>query len=446
MLIEFSVGNYRSFKDVVTFSMVAARISSRNKTLDENNVFHVDQDLALLKSAAIYGANASGKSNLISAIRFMQKFVLSSSRETQVTDKIAVEPFRLSDEVDHKPSFFEIVFLINNRKYRYGFEVTSQEVTSEWLYYVPTIREARLFERKLNDIHIASSFKEGRGLTSRTRSNALFLSVTAQFDGSISKAILRWFNNVNVSLGLDDIPARLHTLTRFEDSENQREIIQFVKKLDLGIDDIQIEKTRYSAPSLSEDSPQELRQLFDILEKMEAEQTLIKTYHKKYSFDGRSISEETFNLETHESEGTKKLFALAYPVLHSLRNGRLLVVDELDARLHPIITCELIKLFNSNVTNPRNAQLIFTTHDTNLLSNRLFRRDQIWFVEKSRYGFSHLYSLVEYKIRDDNTKVRNDASFEKEYIEGRYGAIPFIGDFTSLIDTDNEQETESTAN
>jgi AAA15 family ATPase/GTPase len=144
MLIEFSVGNYRSFKEKVTFSMVAANLVAKDKKLDENNVFTVNEDLKLLKSAAIYGANASGKSNLAKALVFMKKFMIDSSRETQSVDKIKVEPFRLSTETEKEPSFFELVFLVDNVQYRYGFEANQDRVISEWLFYVPKLRETKL--------------------------------------------------------------------------------------------------------------------------------------------------------------------------------------------------------------------------------------------------------------------------------------------------------------
>lgn len=448
MLIEFSVGNYRSYKETVTLSMVAAAIKSRPEELDINNVIEIDSNLKLLTSAAIYGANASGKSNLIAALHFMREFVLTSSRETQITQAIDVERFRLSSETDGEPSLFEVVFLLEGTRYRYGFEVTAERVNAEWLYTVPTTREARLFERELDDIKVnARLFKEGRGLEVRTRSNALFLSVVAQFNGDIAKKLLRWFANLRVSTGLSDIESMLLAMHQFENPRYKEDIVQFMKKLDVGIDDLIVE--RLPAASLSDVPsimPDELKRAMELFLKStaDAERLIIQTVHKKYDADGRRVGDEKFDLQEHESEGTKKLFALAYPVLYALRNGQTLVVDEFDARLHPLITCEIIRLFSSKKTNPRSAQLIFTTHDTNLLSSRLFRRDQIWFVEKSRQGFSDLYSLVEYRIkerdtvdyriRERGTMVRNDASFEKDYIEGRYGAIPFIGDFSGLME------------
>jgi hypothetical protein len=437
MLIEFSVGNYRSFKETVTFSMVASKVTAKDKKLDDNNVFNIDNELSLLKSAAIYGANASGKSNLAVALCFMQWFVLNSSKETQVAEVIDVEAFRLSTETVGEPSFFEIVFLLDGKRYRYGFEVDTQQVVSEWLFYVPKTRETKLFVRELDRFELSKRFKEGQGITDKTRNNALFLSVVAQFNGEIAKKILLWFSRtLNVISGLDDKTYRSYTVGYFDNKQYSADIIQFINKLDLGIDNIQIEKTPITEVSLTKVLGELSRRksllrspeitLETELPSQETSITAVKTVHRKYDTEGKQISLEVFDLDKQESEGTKKLFAFAGPILDTLRNGKVLVIDELDARLHPLITKAIIALFNSNETNPQNAQLIFMTHDTNLLNNKIFRRDQIWFTEKNKQGATDLYSLVEYK-------VRNDASFESDYIRGRYGAIPFIGDFRRLI-------------
>lgn len=431
MIIEFSVGNFRSFKDIAVISMVAANINSRNRDLDANNVFTVG-NLSLLKSAGIYGANASGKSNLVLALRFMRHLILNSSRNTQVNEEIDVENFRLSSETEHDPSHFELVFLMKGIKYRYGFKVTSKRVMAEWLYYVPSRVEAMLFERDGEKIKLGSRFKEGKRLEEKTRDNSLFLSVVAQFNGEISQALLKWFGTLDVSIGLSDTSDLLRGILKFDDPKYQRDIIEFVKRFDVGVEDILLEKGDTTAPKVPVDAPDEVKQIIEIMRKMEGEQRTIRTVHRMYG-NKEKESTQVFDLDKHESEGTRKLFALAFPILQSLRHGRTVVIDELDARLHPLITREIIKLFNSKDTNPRNAQLVFTTHDTNLLSNELLRRDQIWFAEKSKDGSTHLYSLVEYKQSASNSKVRNDAALEKNYIQGRYGAIPFIGDFRPLI-------------
>ncbi|HMN26884.1 MAG TPA: ATP-binding protein [Caldilineaceae bacterium] len=432
MLIEFTIGNYKSFKEKATLSMVATNVVSKDKSVDENNVCLINDDLSLLKSVAVYGANASGKSNLIAALRFMRRYVLDSSKESQSDEPIPVKSFRLSTETDKAASFFEVVFLLEGRQYRYGFEVDRERVISEWLYHVPARREAKLFERTAEGITATSVFKEGKDLESRTRDNALFLSVVAQFNGKLSQSILRWFRSLTIISGLQDSELMRQTVKILEDSKTKDEILWLIKELGVGIDDVRVQQLPFIS-SMPSNTPAELRSVFDDLAKLLAERSIhfedrfeIQTVHRQYDATGKPVSEAIFDLETDESEGTKKIFALAGTVVSILQNGQILVIDELDARLHPLIIRTLINLFNSRQTNPQNAQLIFATHDTNLLCKELFRRDQIWFTEKDRFGATHLYSLVEYK-------VRNDASFESNYIQGRYGAIPYIGDLSQVL-------------
>ncbi len=427
MLIEFSVGNYRSFKEQVTFSMVAANLVAKDKKLDENNVFEVDDDLKLLKSAAIYGANASGKSNIARALNFMGWFMINSSKETQSTEKIGVEQFKLNTETEDKPSFFEIVFLMNGKRYRYGFEATRDKVDSEWLFYVPKSRETKLFERKLDNISVSKIYKAD-GIQQKTRHNALFLSVSAQFNVKIAEKILDWITNtVRVVSGLDDEGYREYTVICLTDNENKDEIIQLIKKLDLGFGNLKVKKSEVTVNYFPNELPDEVKN-FIIKNGRKAISVSVQTMHQKIDETGNPVSTELFDLDEQESEGTQKVFALAGLLVDTLKNGKVLIIDEFDARVHPFISRAIVELFNSNETNQNNAQLIFMTHDTNLLSNKLFRRDQIWFTEKNRYGATDLYSLAEYK-------VRNDASFESDYIKGRYGAIPYIGNLNHLLDS-----------
>ncbi|AFZ22497.1 putative ATPase [Cylindrospermum stagnale PCC 7417] len=433
MLIEFSIGNYRSFKDKVTFSMVAANIVSKEKELDNNNVFAVDDELKLLKSAAIYGANASGKSNIAKALSFMKWFMINSSKDTQTTEEIGVEPFRLSTETEAQPSFFEIVFILDGKKYRYGFEATKEDVVSEWLFVVPKTRETRLFERSYDGnpvtFNLSKRFK-AEGIYPRTRHNALFLSVAAQFNVEMAEKILDWLaRKLNIVSGLDDRSNLAYTIKCLVEDNNREEIIQLIKKLDLGISDIRVKKeSEITLDSLPLAIADELKNF--ILKSGAKKPPSIYTVHQKFDKQGNYVSMELFDLEAQESEGTKKIVAIAGLLVDTLKNGKVLIFDEFDARLHPLISKAILELFNSKETNYNNAQLIFMTHDTNLLSNQLFRRDQIWFTEKNKYGATDLYSLVEYKIR-------NDASFESDYIKGRYGAIPFIGNLSQIIGEPN---------
>jgi uncharacterized protein len=432
MLIEFSVGNYRSFKEKVTFSMVAANLVSQDKNLDINNVFAVDKELSLVKSAAIYGANASGKSNLAKALQFMKWFMVNSSKETQSTEAIGVEKFRLSTETDDQPSFFEIVFLLDGQQHRYGFTADREKVRSEWLYYVPKMRETRLFDRQENNFDIAKVYKAD-GIAVKTRGNALFLSVSAQFNIKKSEKILNWLTyGFNLVSGLNDENLLRGTTSFLFRSDIHDKAIKLIKSMDLDIVGIEINKFSLNVDEKPSNIPydiwKELREDSNRHFETNPNPNIIRTIHRKLNTIGEQVSLERFSLLGEESEGTQKLFALISLIVGALNYGTVLIIDEFDARLHPLMSRSIVELFNSNETNPHNAQLIFMTHDTNLLSNKIFRRDQIWFTEKDRHGATALYSLAEYK-------VRNDASFESDYIKGKYGAIPYIQVAESFVES-----------
>jgi len=413
MLIEFSVGNYRSFKDVVTLSMVAADEAADNDELDKNNVFKVNQNFSLLKSAAIYGANASGKSNLILALYFMQSFVINSSK-LQITDKIDLEKFRLSSETEDKPSFFKIVFYLDNKTYEYSFEVTQERVISEGLSCTPKTRKTNIFSREKDKIKYSKSLMKGKDVKDLTKKNTLFLSIAAQFNDPLAGKILLWFSRLKIISGSQLENLRQLSIDYLSREQNlKNEIVFLIKKLDLSIKDMSIEVGRKPLDNFHKDIPDTVY-------------NSIETYHEKYDLEGKVIGLESFQLNKHESRGTQKLFALLAPILSVLKASEVLIIDELDSLLHPLMAIAIIGLFNSQQTNPKNAQLIFATHDVNLLSNQLFRRDQIWFTEKNRQEATDLYSLVEFDID-------NNASFEQDYIQGRYGAIPFIGNLSKVI-------------
>lgn len=421
MLIEFSVGNYKSFKDTITFSMVAANLTSKNKTLDVNNIFHYKKTISLLKTAAIYGANASGKSNFVNAFNFMRNFVINSSKESQATEEINVENYKLSTSTENRPSFFEIIFVIKDIRYRYGFEIDRERIHSEWLYRAKE-RETNLFLRTDNKISPKGNFPEGKWLKSKTRQNALYLSVCAQWNGEIATEILTWFRSCGIISGIDDIGYRPYTVEQLKNDETKNEILSFVQEFDFGITGLNVKQSTVTADSIPKQMPEALRKF---LIDQELNKTTIFTTHKKYNEKNEYIEDTIFNLEENESHGTQKAFSFSGPLIDVLRNGKTLFVDELDARFHPIITQAIVRMFHDKHYNPKNAQLIFVTHDTNLLDNNFFRRDQIWFMEKSNYGATDLYSLVDFK-------VRNDASFEKDYIAGKYGGVPFLGGITRL--------------
>ena len=424
MLINFTCENFFSFKEEKTLSMLTA---TPVKEFQDENVFQANR-YKLLKSAVIYGANASGKSNLLKAMIKMKNLVINSAKNSQKGEPLRINGFQLCASTLKAPSKFEIIFLIGNKKYRYGFEADNKEIKSEWLYFSTKIKEDPLFIREGEAIQVFNKFKDGRGLEERTRENALFLSVCAQFNVEIAGDILEWFADFNIISGLEDKHFQRFSEDMFlNDADAKKMITEFIQKADIGIQDINIKRLKVTDDILPASMPKEMKQSLQ-----EKELSNISTIHNMYDNNGNVSGKALFDFESQESEGSKKYFRLSGPIIDTLKNGKILVIDELDARLHPILTAEIVRLFNSKETNPNNAQLIIATHDTNLLSAKIFRRDQIWFTEKDYTEATDLYSLVEYKLAGRG-KVRNDASFEKDYIRGRYGAIPYIDDFSSIF-------------
>lgn len=436
MLLEFSVKNYLSFKDEVTLSLRGREGVTRH---EGDNTFDVAGE-PILKSAVIYGANASGKSNLIKAMQFMKHFVLNSAIGQQSEAEIDVEHFELAIETANQPSQFEITFVHEDRYYRYGFELDSRNICQEWLYQaaVNSEQEMFLFHRKNQSVKFDESFeeaklfleshknKEGYQQLNLVRETVLLLSIVAQFDGEISRRLMRWFKNeVNVLFANKEKMVRAFVEEKLRNSEAQgrtldlfgyeedlrniefkEKILRFLQIADTGIDDIGFYK-------LSANSSFRKRN-----------DGFIVTTHKTYK-RGIEFGRVSLKMDTHESEGTQKLFALSAPIIDALEHGKTLMIDELDSKLHPFMMTFILNLFHSTEKNPKNAQLIFNTHDVNLLSKRFFRRDQIWFTEKNEYGATELYSLADFKDLTD--EGINNETFQNDYFQGRYGAVPLTG-------------------
>ena len=437
MLIEFSVGNFRSFYTPVTLSMLASKLRESD-ALDRDAVFHAGR-WSLLRSAAVFGANASGKSNLIRALSFMKRFVLDSATRLQVGDSTRVSRFALFPQAKQEPAMFQIVFMVEGVQYRYGFELDEQRVRSEWLYRTVQ-REARMFVREDDEFDIAVSLrKEARGVERLTRENALFLSVLAQFNSATAGSILQWFRDkLGVISGISDENYLPYTLQRIEeDKQFQDRVRALIRLADVGITDVWIE----TIPFQDDAVPAKLRLLFEKLAELEDDSVpealkRAKMTHPLFE-NGLPAGKIDFDIDE-ESAGTQKFLALLGPVIDTLERGGILAIDEFEASLHPLLTRELVRLFNSPIANAHQAQFIFATHDVELLSEQLLRRDQIWFTEKSRYGETELYSLAE-------MKERKDASYLKNYLLGRYGAVPYLGGLRSYLEQefDYEQKTQA---
>jgi uncharacterized protein len=421
MLLEFSVKNFLSFKNEVTLSMYA---SEEIREHQRYNVFSVGGQY-LLRSAVIYGANASGKSNLIKAMQFMKHFVVNSLELQKQTD-IDIEPFKLNSDTLKLPSEFEATFLISDVYYRYGFVIDAKRVHHEWLYYALAEEEIRLFDRRFDNesdsIVLGDHFPEGEPLVDNqkpklTRERALFLAVVSQFNGTISRQIMDWFTtDFKVLFATQEETFEGFSVKKLDDALYKKEILKFLQAADTAIEDLDWVKVK--TQDISTHVPDELKQLLVSKGKM------LVTKHSVLNTDATVIDSVLWRMEN-ESEGTKKLFALSAPLIETLKKGETLVVDELDSKLHPMIMRFIINLFHSTQTNPKHAQLIFATHDTHLLSHRFFRRDQIYFTEKDQSASTDLYSLADYKWDETQQPSEN---YKHDYFKGKYGAIPFIGE------------------
>ena len=429
MIIKFSVKNFKTFKEKAELSMVA---SNYDKYREEDNITHIPEfDLRVLKSAVVYGANASGKSKLMEGFRAMRRLVLTSS-DAQKGDPIKVEPFRLNTASEIEPSEFEVIFYYLGQLFRYGFEVDKTKVISEWLYSKPNTKEVELFYRDGQDFKIhPRSFSKGKMLVKEdfVKENTLMLSAAAKWNDEKAGNVLEWFKSFGVISGLKEDGYAAFTLSQTKNLLHKQNYLEFLQKADLDIHDFTLEKM--DAEKLPKGLPKEVREAIELKLKDEKEELVsdVLTTHRKYDSNKAFVEHVNFSLRADESSGTRKFFFLSGPILDVLSNGYLLIVDELDSKLHPNLVCKITAIFNSKELNPNNAQLIFNTHDTNLLSSGTFRRDQIWFTEKNRYGEASLFSLGDFKT----DSVRKEDNFEKNYIQGKYGAIPFFGDFQKLL-------------
>jgi AAA15 family ATPase/GTPase len=416
MLIEFTVGNFLSFNTKRTLSFKAAAISDLDHTFEAGRY-------KLLPAAVVYGANSSGKSNLLKALATMRNVLLQSVRLND-KDPLDYKPFLLAENSANEPTFFEVEFLLENKKIRYGYEYNQTKIINEWLFETTAKAEKPLFVRSEDGIGIDDNFKEGQGKEEATNDNRLFVSLVAQLGGDTCKKIIAWFQKMNLISGLSNEGYSDFTMTMIQNKLNGFEnALQLFKKLQLGFNEIIPRETTIVTDVMREQVAEPFK---DIVKGIDGKKFwLLKTLHNKYNSEGHIIDTVIFDKNNQESEGTKKVIDLTGPVFDTLLGGKILMVDELDAKLHPLLTREIVSLFNSRETNPNHAQLLFATHDTNLLSADLFRRDQVWFTEKDLVEQTDLYNLVEFRL-PDGSKVRNDSNLERNYIRGRYGAIPYI--------------------
>ncbi len=438
MIVDFAIKNYLSFKNEIVFSMLAANSVKENEGNGGcSNVFvSSESNQRFVKVAAIYGANGSGKSNLISALCFFRNMLINSYRNDGILKGFKKKQY-LFDENNENTTGFEMNLIIEGTRYRYGFEILEEKIDAEWLFIQPfgSSKESYCFKRTKEGVKTNKKvFKVSKQIVDFTRDNSLFLTTSALSNVSIARRIKDWFeNSFNVISGIDDRTVN-YTADRYHhDVEMRKRIADFIRIADFGIQDISVEETLIEKVSDIKDPI--LRKLLGDTDYesnpnvKKLKELNIQTFHNRFNKD--TIIGKTSIPLGDESIGTIKTFAMIGPWLDTLMNGKTLVVDEFGASIHTKLAFELVHLFQSKLNN--GAQLIITTHDTSLLRKDLLRRDQIWFVEKDRQGVSDLYSLVEYKI-DQATSVRNDASFRKDYLTGKYGAIPYFGNIEQFVE------------
>ena len=405
MLIKFNFRNFKSFKNENCLDMEAA-------TIKEHDYNTIDiKDKKYLKVAAIYGANASGKTNVLEAFEYMKRTLMVSDDTNMNESEIEnYYNFSFDEKTKNEPIALEIIFLAKNEKmYQYGFEIKNKNIVSEWLYVKKVNKVTPIFDRDENKVKFNKTYKAKINKFD-VDSKSLFLSLYRKIekDNEDFKSVYDWFlNSYYLDLGdpkFENMINRLISSRLVDDTEYRKRLVEFIKVFDLGIDDIDVKIKDVRS-----------------LENNTHSQIELKAVHKN------EHGEKTLLPFYLESKGTLKMFYLYNFIMDALEDGSCLFIDELDAKLHPLLTRYIINLFHDKEKNTGNGQLIYSTHDITNLNKETFRRDEIWFTEKDNFGVSELFSLSDYKI--DNTKVRNDATYNKDYLTGRYGAIPVFEEF-----------------
>ncbi len=418
MLIEFNVGNYRSMMTRQTLNLVATKDTSlQSSNCMPSNVRGIP---FLLRAAILYGANASGKSNLISALVFMRNMVTLSATSVSEGQKLNISPFRFSPETMNQPSEFEIVFVENNIRYQYGFLLNADRVEKEWLFANVGSKAQCWFERVFDNKQKKDIYKFGSHLIGgkqrdlwgdSTRGNALFLSTAVHLNSEQLRPIFMWFADKLTIIDSNTQLSPFYTMECIKNNEKKSEIIKLLRSADLDITNVKIKMQKGKQVQFRLDSG------------VATINTPLETEIPSATLSHQGNNNDQVDFELHEeSHGTQRVFAYSGPLLDVLHQGKTFVIDELDCSLHPNMVRFLVNLIQNSNVNKNNAQLIFTTHNTSLLDTELFRRDQIWFMEKDQKQSSHIYPLTDFS-------PRKAEAIEKGYLLGRYGALPIFDEF-----------------
>ena len=430
MLIRFSVRNFRSIRDNVELSLTKTSL----RGLDSNTFQNGNSNL--IKSAVIYGPNASGKSGLLRAFKALE-FLVRRSSSFKPDERIApFEPFKLNIQNTKSPVSMEIEFSHENNQYYYQIKFTEDKIEFEELHHYPNSIRTLLFTRKNGSpIKFGESYKGGKKTIEKLLlPNQLFLSKAAENNvESLLPAFSFFGKGMMVFPFLEEYRetslSKLYAkrLAENNNSNFSKRFNKLICALDTGIVGIQAEEVDWSSYKFPSNMPDDVKERFQDQYKYD-----IKTQHPL--FDGeKEIGVENFEIDE-ESTGTKSLFVIGGIILDALETGRVLVVDEFEKNMHPSITQFLINLFHNEITNPKNSQLIFATHDITQLSNDSFRRDQVWFTEKDEFGSTSLYRCSDIK------GIRLGSPLDKWYASGRFGATPIINDSDFLIEMQSDED------
>ncbi|OGT08939.1 MAG: hypothetical protein A2X78_00090 [Gammaproteobacteria bacterium GWE2_37_16] len=419
MLLNFKVKNFRSIKEEIVLDLQA----TSDDAMKSDAVFNCG-NVSLLKCAAIYGPNASGKSNIFKAFAVFRMMILESLLRSNTQVDLPNEFFKLSEDTENQSSRFEMTFLLDEDIFSYGFEIDKKSITAEWLKQKKGNKI--LFTRKKQEIkHNKNYFSEASGdLKKKTTERVLFLTLLASYDQPISKKTIQLIQKTGLISGAERANTLNYTIDQFLNNSSMAEKTKdFIVKADFGVADIKISKKIISAKEIK-NIPDKFKELFFKEDSKIAEHSLI-FFHKKYDKHGKEIASIPLNFFTEESDGTQQMFALSAPIIDALENGKILFIDELEANLHPVLCQYLVSIFNSKEKNPNNAQFIFTTHAVSLLDEDYLRRDEIYFMDRDEKGTTELFSLAD-------ISERKGVNFAKRYLEGRYKALPYIADFENL--------------
>jgi AAA15 family ATPase/GTPase len=445
MLLQFIVENFMCFAKETLFSMVASAALEQHKS----HLIQLTPETHLLRTSALYGANAHGKTKLIEAIGFAKQLIING---TQGTKSIPVEPFRLDKLLRVQPSRFEFIIFYQKIRYHYGFIINHQRVLEEWLFVTPKTKELRYFERVTSEtgkitIELGGSLARQNSkqrqflefVAQGTRPNQLFLTEALERNVEKLKPLYEWFEKV-----LEVVPAEPRYLPLEIRANKEKPFItflsEFLKQADTGIHSIKTVEEDFDYDKHFPGLPEQIRLAIEndirsggtLLMLSEAtsytlcandsgEPLLIRleTIHRGH--DGSIVS---FDFSK-ESAGTQRLTQLLPILVDLLSSEKVYLIDELDRSLHALLPQFFLEAYLTGVSKTHRSQLIFTTHDTQLLDLKLLRQDEIWFLEKDEHGASHLYSLV-------NLKMNPDLNIQKGYLQGRFGGIPFVGNLEQL--------------